>query len=62
MKYRIDYVGRHSEYVESRERLLCVLSMPDAVSIIDVRKVYKSGATDSVMDRYGKYIRRESGR
>lgn len=58
MKYRIDYVGRHSEYAENREQLLCLLSLPDASCIVDVRKVYKTGATDSVMDKYKELIRK----
>ena len=59
MKYRIEYEGRHCEVVESRECLLWLLSLPDAVCINDIRKVYKSGATDSVMDKYRQYIRKE---
>ncbi|MGC4018916.1 MAG: hypothetical protein QM793_06620 [Muricomes sp.] len=51
MKYRIEYKGRRPSYVNSRRELLQLINHPqDAVA--DIRKVYKSGVTDSVMDKY----------
>lgn len=56
MKYRIDYKSRHSEFVEGRDRLLERINSQDGKDTTDIRKVYKTGVTDSVMDKYSQYI------
>lgn len=57
MRYRIEYEnGRCCNFAEGHEELLEWLKVLKDETITDIRKVYRSGATDSVMDKYGKYI------
>lgn len=59
MKYQIIYAGgRRCQVVNSRAELLNQLAMPQP-DISDIRKVYKNGATDGVMDKYFRYIKSE---
>lgn len=58
MRYRIDFCGeRQSLVVNSRRDLLDWLKLLHPNTIEDIRKVYKSGVSDSVMEIYEKYIR-----
>lgn len=52
MRYRIEYAdGRYCNFVNGRAELL------KQEEISDVRKIYKSGVSDSVMETYRNYIR-----
>lgn len=58
MRYRIEYAGkRHCEFVNSRSELLKKLQSYTA-EVTDIRKVYKSGVTDSVLETYQPYLDR----
>ena len=52
MRYRIEYAGkRHCDFANNRPELLEKLRfLTDEVE--DIRKIYKSGATDSVFEAY----------
>ena len=57
MRYRIEYSGnRKSTPVDGRAALIKQLKME--IGVIDIRKVYKNGVSDSVMERYRDYIPR----
>lgn len=57
MRYRIEYTNkRRCDYVNSRKELLQKLKEKKDKSIEDIRKIYKSGVTDSVMDNYKRYL------
>ncbi len=57
MRYRIEYTNkRRCDYVNSRNELLQKLKEKEDKSIEDIRKIYKSGVTDSVMDNYKRYL------
>ncbi len=58
MRYRIDFTGeRRSMVVNNRSELLGWLKLLHPNTIEDVRKLYKSGVSDSVLETYQKYIR-----
>lgn len=58
MKYRIERTkGKHCHFANSREELLDYLKHTQAGTVTDIRKVYKSGVTDSVMEMYLPYIK-----
>jgi len=58
MRYRIDFTGeRRSMVVNNRSELLGWLKLLHPNTIEDVRKLYKSGVSDSVLEIYQKYIR-----
>lgn len=55
MRYRIEYAGnRKSTIVNGRPALLKELKKPAIVT--DIRKIYKSGITDSVIEKYQNYV------
>lgn len=57
MRYRIDFYGdRQSLVVNSRKDLLDWLKLLHPNTIEDIRKLYNSGVSDSVIDVYDKYI------
>lgn len=59
MIYRIEYENaRCYNYANGRADLLKWLDLLKDEKIVDIRKVYKSGATDSVLDTYKRYIKR----
>lgn len=59
MRYRIDYAsGRYCDFVNSRNDLIMRLKLLKAETITDIRKLYKSGVSDSVMDKYKQMISR----
>ena len=65
MMYRIEYAGgRCCNIANSHTDLLEWLKLLKDETITDIYKLYKSGVSDSVMERYEKYIRkgREGGR
>ena len=52
MRYRIEYAdGR------CRKDLLDWLKLLKHEKIADIRKVYKNGVTDSVLDNYRRYLK-----
>ncbi|MCX4271912.1 MAG: hypothetical protein OSJ71_06585 [Acetatifactor sp.] len=61
MKFRVDFLnGQYSKFINGAENLKDLLrNRAFGPEVKDVRVVYKSGVTDSVMDRYKKYIRHQ---
>ncbi len=58
MRYRIDFCGeRQSLVVNSRRDLLDWLKLLHPNTIEDIRKLYNSGISYSVIGTYDKYIR-----
>lgn len=58
MRYRIEYAdGRCCNYANSSKDLIAWLKLLKDETITDIRKVYKSGVSDSVIEIYEKYIR-----
>lgn len=57
MSYRIEYAaGRCCNFANGHKDLLEWLKLLKDETITDIRKLYKSGASDSVMDKYRRYI------
>lgn len=57
MRYRIDFTGeRRSMVVDNRKDLLDWLKILHPNTIEDIRKLYKSGVSDSVLEIYVPYI------
>ena len=53
MRYRIEYAdGRCCNFANSRKDLLDWLKLLKDEQIVDIRKIYKSGVTDLVLDSY----------
>ena len=58
MRYRIEYSDeRYCNFVNGRAELLKCLKLLKQEEISDIRKVYKSGVSDSVLETYRNYIR-----
>lgn len=59
MKYRIEYAGKRCCNIAcNRNDLIEKLKLLKDEVVIDIRKVYKSGVSDSVMEIYGRYLRK----
>ena len=57
MKYRIEYTeGRYSDFANGRQELIRQIKAAAPGTIADIRKLYQSGVSDSVKEKYGKYI------
>lgn len=57
MRYRIEYAGgRCYNFANGRADLIEWLKLLKDETISDIRKLYKSGVPDSVMEKYRKYI------
>lgn len=57
MGYRIEYVnGKRCSFVNSSKDLIDWLKLLKDETISDIRKIYKSGVTDSVKEKYQKYL------
>lgn len=57
MTYRIEYAGgRCCNFAHSRKDLLEWLKVLKDEQISDIRKVWKNGQSQTVMDIYEKYI------
>ena len=57
MKYRIEYAdGRCCDFANSRTDLIERLKLLE--DVMDIRRVYKSGVSDSVIENYERYINR----
>lgn len=60
MKYRIEHEpGKSCSFANGRKELIERLKSSKDEVITDIRKVYKNGVSDSVMDLYKCYIRKE---
>lgn len=60
MRYRIEYAdGRCCNFANSSKDLIEWLKLLKDEAITDIRKLYKSGVSDSVMETYKHYINRE---
>ena len=58
MKYRIEFADRRCcSIVNSRRELIQRLQTLDRGTVEDIRKVYKSGVSDSVKDIYDRYTK-----
>ena len=58
MRYRIEYAdGRCCNFASSRKDLLDWLKTLKDEKVVDIRKVYKNGVTDSVIDSYRSYLK-----
>lgn len=56
MRYRIEYAGkRHCDFANNRPELLEKLRFLTE-KVTDIRKIYKSGVTDSVLETYKPYL------
>ena len=57
MRYRIEYAdGRCCNFANSRKDLLEWLKLLKDEEITDIRKIYKSGVTDSVLEKYQNHL------
>ena len=57
MMYKIEYDnGKCCNYANGRADMLDWLQLLKDEQITDIRKVYKSGVTDSVLEKYQGYI------
>ena len=57
MKYRIEFADRRCcSIANSRKELIERLQTLDRGTVEDIRKVYKSGVSESVIDIYERYI------
>lgn len=57
MKYRIEFADRRCcSIANSRKELIERLQTLTDGTVEDVRKVYKSGVSDSVLETYRQYI------
>ena len=60
MEYRIEYAGgRCCNYAHNRTDLMEWLRILKDEVITDIRKIHKSGASDSVIEQYRKYINKK---
>lgn len=58
MKYRIEFADRRCcSIANSRRELIERLQTLDRGTVEDIRKVYKSGVSDSVKDIYEQYTK-----
>lgn len=58
MEYRIEYSnGKCRNFAHSRKDLLDWLKLLKEESITDIKKLYKSGASVSVIEEYKRYIK-----
>lgn len=58
MRYRIEYDnGKCCNFANGSKDLIEWLKLLKDETITDIRKVYKNGASDSVIDVYKKYLK-----
>lgn len=59
MVYRIEYAsGKCCNFANSRKDLIEWLQLLKDETITDIRKLYKSGVSDSVMEKYTQFIKK----
>lgn len=57
MRYRIEYTnGKYCSFANSSRDLIDRLRPLKDETVSDIRKIYKSGATDSIREKYQKYL------
>lgn len=57
MRYRIEYKGsKCCDFVKGKDELIAFLRTQKKEIITDIRKLYKSGISDSVMETYAQYM------
>ncbi len=61
MRYRIEYADGRCCFANSRKDLLEWLKLLKDEEIMDIRKIYKNGVTDSVFEKYQNYVNRNAG-
>ena len=62
MRYRIEYAdGSCCNFANSRKDLLEWLKLLKDEEITDIRKIYKNGVTDSVLEKYQNYLVKNAG-
>ena len=62
MRYRIEHAdGRGCNFADSRKDLLEWLKLLKDEEITDIRKIYKNGVTDSVLEKYQNYLDKNAG-
>ena len=62
MRCRIEYAGgRCCNFANSRKDLLEWLKLLKDEEITDIRKIYKNGVTDSVLEKYQNYLDKNAG-
>lgn len=58
MKYRIEFADRRCcSIANSRRELIQRLQTLERGTVEDIRKVYKSGVSDSVIEKYEQYTK-----
>ena len=58
MRYRIEYAGgKCCNFANSRKDLIDWLKLLKDETITDIRKLYRNGASDTVLEQYKKYIK-----
>ena len=59
MRYCIEYTGGyHNTFVNNRQELVKQIQLAAPGTVEDIRKLYKSGVSDSVMEKYEQYIKK----
>lgn len=62
MTYRIEYAnGRCHNYANGRKDLLEWLKMLKGETITDIKKLYKDGVSESVIEKYKQYTGKRGG-
>ena len=62
MRYRIEYAdGKCCNFANGWKDLLEWLKLLKDEEITDIRKIYKNGVTDSVLEKYRNYVNRNAG-
>lgn len=57
MRYRIEYAnGKYCNFANGRKDLLEWLRLFKGETVTDIRKIYKNGSTDSVLEKYEQYV------
>lgn len=58
MRYRIEYAdGQCCKFADGRQDLMKMLKLIKSKAVTDIRKVYKNGVSDSVMETYKPYLK-----
>lgn len=57
MRYRIEYAnGKCCNFANGRKDLLEWLRLLKGETVTDIRKIYKNGSTDSVLEKYEQHV------
>lgn len=58
MEYRIEYTdGRRNTRIQGRPALMKLLGQEKRENIRDVRKLFRNGFSETVFEKYGRFIR-----